>query len=576
MISNRRDFLKSTVVAGMGLGMGGVSPFALVRGLGAQSRELLPPGILPVVILRGSDYEMGYQYGQQAGGHIAANARASWASALQRFTHDGVRRALKANQQFIQRHTPENIEIMKGMAAGATGAGFPLAYEDALMMNTVLPNPETSHYPPGAEDSELPPRKSCSVCSAWGSATKDGRLIGMDTVDGGGDAFRAVIIVAFPDEGHDYMCGAVAGEIGEHFYMNNTGLFIGNSGGGASPRAIDSDYGLCWANALPHIVRFAADATEARDIMLSFPINFPENFHFVDQGGNAFVVEKTAAVQAVRSSGDFGEEDFLFSTNTYLHEDMAVTKFGPFVGEHGGYDPYSSPRNLFLWDVLHNYHGQVDEEFMKMVLRFPGDPPPYPPPGGWDAKICRPTNGWVSVLVPHAGDEGVANVCTGPAGRVIHSSMASSGAEMRTSYRVVEGTHTFYRLRLAADPKAVVDQAADDARNDIATAYAELMHLNFTDTGYEALEELYSEANAEYYQGSLAMDRALLGSGQEALKHFAAAATLYTRSQDHARQVYEALVPQPTSPTDLGLRPFGGAWASWETRVGQAPSGNGE
>lgn len=567
MKQTRRDFLKSTAIAGVGLGFGGLSPLALARSLAAQGPDALPPGILPVVMISGSDYEMGYQYGQQAGAHISLNARASWASALQRFSHDGVMSALKANQHFIQEYTPENIEIMKGMAAGATSAGFDLSYEDALMMNCVLPDPETAHDPTGAEEADLPPRKSCSVCSAWGSATKDGRLIGLDTVDGGGEAFRAVIIVAFPDEGHHYMCGAVAGEIGEHFYMNNTGLFIGNSGGGASPRAIDYDYGLCWANVLPHIVRFAGDAVEARDMMRSFPINFPENFHFVDQQANSFVVEKTAAIQAVRSSGDFGEQDFLYSTNTYLHEEMAVTKFGPFVKEHGGYDPYSSPRNMLFWDMLHNYHGQVDEEFMKMILRFPGDPPPYPPPGGWDAKICRPSNGWVSVVIPHDGDEGVANVCTGPAGRVIHSSMASNGEEMRTSYQYIEGTHTFYRLRLAANPKAVVDQAKDDARNDIASAYRELMHLNFTDTGYAGLDDLYSLANSEYYEGNLAFDRALLSDGHEALRELAEAATAYTRAQAHARQVFEALVPQPTSPTDLGLRPFGGDWATWETTV---------
>jgi hypothetical protein len=570
-MNSRRDFLKSTAITGLGVGFGGLSPLAMARSLAAQGNDVLPPGILPVVIISGSDYEMGFQYGQQAGAHIFFNARASWASALQRFTHDGVRNALKANQHFIQEYTPENIEIMKGMAAGATAAGFDLSYEDALMMNCVLPNPENSNYPAGAEASELPPerlpRKSCSVCSAWGSATKDGRLIGLDTVDGGGEAFRAVIIVAYPDEGHDYMCGAVAGEIGEHFYINNTGLFIGNSGGGASPRAEDSDYGLCWANVLPHIVRFADNAVEARDMMLGFPINFPENFHFVDQQGNAFVVEKTAAIQAVRSSGDFGEVDFLYSTNTYLHESMGVTKFGEFVKEHGGYDPYSSPRNMLFWDMLHNYHGQVDEEFMKMILRFPGNPPPYPPPGGWDAKICRPSNGWVSVVVPHNGDEGMANVCTGPAGRVIHSSMASSGEEMRTNYQYIEGTHTFYRLRLAADPKSVVDQAKDDARSDIATAFRELMQLNFTDTGYAALDDLYSQANAEYYQGNVDLDRALLASGNEALRLFAEAATAYTRSQAHARQVYEALAPQPTSPSDLGLRGFGGDWATWETTV---------
>lgn len=567
MTNSRRDFLKSTAVAGMGLSFGSLSPFAYVRRAATQERHMLPPDILPVVIVSGSDYEMGYQYGRQAAAHIYLNTRASWASALQRLSHDEVINGLKASQHYIERYTPENIEMMKGMAAGATASGFDLSYEDALMMNCVLPDPATANFPSGAENSELPPRKSCSVCSAWGSATKDGRLIGLDTVDGGGEAFRAVIIVAFPDHGHNYMCGAVAGEMGEHFYINNTGMFIGNSGGGSSPRSVDYDYGLCWANALPHIVRFADNAVEARDIMTSFPINFPENFHFVDQQHNAFVVEKTAAVQAVRSSGDFGERDFLFSTNTYLHKDMAVTKFGAFVKQHGGYDPYSSPRNMLFWDMLHNYHGEIDVEFMKMILRFPGNPPPYPPPQGWDAKICRPSNGWVSVSVPHNGDEGYANICTGPAGRVIHSSMASDGSEMRTNYQYIDGTHTFYRLRLAADPKAVVEQAREHAKADIAAAYTELMQLNYRDTGYAALQDLHSLANAEYYRGDIALDQAKLSSGNEALAAFAKAATQYTRSQAHAMQVHEALVPQPTSPTDLGLRPFGGDWADWETTV---------
>ncbi len=568
MTSSRRDFLRSVGVAGVaGAGLGDLHPYVRAALGEPQERHLLPPDILPVVFLSGSDYEMGYQYGQQAAAHIHLNIQGSWASALQRMSHDQAIAGLKGSQYYIERHTPEIIEMVKGMAAGVTAAGYETSYEDALMMNVVLPDPATSNMPNGAEQADLPPRKSCSVCSAWGSATKDGRLIGLDTVDGGGEAFRAVVIVAYPDNGHNYMCGAVAGEMGEHFYINNNGMFIGNSGGGASPREEDYDYGLCWANALPHIIRFANNAAEARDIMTGFPINFPENFHFVDQEHRSFVVEKTAAIQAVRSSGDFDERDFLFSTNTYLHEDMGVTKFGEFVKQHGGYDPYSSPRNMLFWDMLNNYHGEIDPEFMKMILRFPGNPPPLPPDGGWDAKICRPSNGWVSVSIPHRGDEGIANVCTGPAGRVIHSSMASSGGQLRSNYQYIDGTHTFYRLRLAADPKAVIDQAKEHAYVDLSTAYSELMQLNYRDTGFAALEELYSLANAEYYRANIAFDRALLSSGNEALKLFGKAATQYTRAQAHAMQVYEAMVPQPTSPSDLGLRLFGGDWATWETTV---------
>jgi hypothetical protein len=530
-----------------------------------QADDILPPGILPVIILSGSDYDMGYQYGQQAGHYIEINKTAAWASALQRFSRDDIIRALKANQHYIQKYTPENIEIMKGMADGASAAGFNVTYQDIILLNGTLPKPESSDYPKGAENDALPPGKGCSVCSAWGSTTKDGRLIGLDTLDGDGESRYGVIIVAFPLDGNHYICGADAGEIGDHFLMNNKGFFLGNSGGGGSPRDIDEDYGLCWSCSLPHIVRYANNAKEAKDMMLEWKINVPENFHFVDVYGNAFVVEKTAALQAVRQPGDFGERDFLYSTNNYLHKKMSITKKGDFVKQHGGYGTYAAPRNLIFWDLLNNYHGHVDVEFMKMILRFPGDPPPNPPEGGWDAKICRPTNCWVSVAMPHDGDEGVAYICTGPAGRVIHSSTASNGKPMRTNYQFIDGTHTFFQLRLTGSPKAVVEQAKKDAKNELAAAYSEFMHLIPKDQGYDQLQNMYSKANQEYYQGNLAMNRALLTQGNDALLYLAKAATRYTRCQAHAQEVYEALVPPPTSPSDLGLRAFGGAWADWET-----------
>ncbi|KPK74359.1 MAG: hypothetical protein AMJ79_14380 [Phycisphaerae bacterium SM23_30] len=538
-------------------------------GLGArvEEKEVLPPGILPVVILQGSDYQMGFQYGQQAGAYIEKNKEAAWAQALESFDRAEVIRTLKANQHYIYEYTPELIDQLRGMADGATAAGYEMSYTDVLLLNCTLPNPKTSTYPAGAEKDTLPIKK-CSVCSAWGSATRDGRLIGMDTLDSG-ESLYGVIIAAFPDKGNNYMCGAQAGEIGDHFLMNNKGFFLGNSGGGGSPRPEDNNYGICWSCSLPYIVRFADNAVQARDMIMQWQINVPENFHFVDVHGNAFVVEKTAAIQSMRKPGDFGEKDFLYSTNTYLNAVMKVTKEGGFVKQHGGFGAYASPRNMMLWDMLHNYHGHVDVEFMKMILRFPGDPPPYPPVSGWDAKICRPSNAWVSVLIPDNGDEGIANICTGPAGKVIHSSMASDGSTMRTNYPFIDGTHTFFKLKLAANPKAMAKAAKRQAKDDIATAYSALMHLNYDDAGYAALNDIYSQTNAEYYQGNSALNKAILAGGNEAIKYLAEAVTAFTCSQAHAMQVYEALNPPPTSPSDLGLKPFGGDWASWETNVGK-------
>jgi hypothetical protein len=558
------------------------------------ARDSLPPSILPIVILQGSDYEMGFQYGEQACAYLDRTREAKWASALQRFSREEVLRALKANQSFVVLYTPEWIDFMRGMADGATRSGFPMTYTDVMLMNCTLPDPKTSFYPEDADKDALPPKR-CSVASAWGSATADGRLIGIDTLDTS-DVAHAVLIVAYPDRGNAYMCGADAGEIGDHFLMNDKGFFLGNSGGGGSPRPEDDGYGIAWACSLPYLVRFCDGAFEARDLVMTWQINTPENFHFVDVRGNACVVEKTAAVQAVRKPGDFGEKDFMFSTNNYLSPEMKVTKEGEFVGAHGGFGAYAAPRNKMIWDLLHNYHGTIDLEFAKMVLRFPGAPPPWPPDGGWEAMFCRPTNLWTGIAMPDDGDKGEALICTGPVGRVLHGSMASDKSMMNPTYRYVSGTHTFYKLRLAKGPLELVKAAREAAEEEIANAYSKLMHLNYRDTGYGDLKELYGKAVAEMFEGRNAYNRAVLAEGDgamregggkearaggkkeartggnrnEALAHYARAASLYARAQTHAREVYEALVPAPTSPSDLGLRPFGGTWATWETKVGRA------
>lgn len=531
------------------------------------ARDTLPPSILPIVILQGSDYEMGSQYGAQAAAYIETTRVAKWASALQDFSRADVERALQANQHYIQKFTPEWIDFMRGMADGATAAGYPLTYQDVLLMNCTLPRPDTSLFPEGAERESLPPKR-CSVCSAWGSATRDGRLIGVDTLDSP-EMMTAVVIAAFPDRGNAYLCGADAGEIGDHFLMNNRGFFLGNSGGGGSPRDEDNDYGLCWSCSLPYLVRFSNTALEARDRIQKWHINIPENFHFVDVHGNAFVVEKTAALQCVRRPGDFQERDFLFSTNNYLCETMRVTKTGDFVGGHGGYGAYAAPRNKMIWDLLHNYHGLIDLNFAKMILRFPGEAPPFPPEGGWDAMFCRPSNLWTAVVQPQDGDEGIAHICTGPVGRVLHASLASDGTVMRPTYHYAEGTNTFYRLRLASDPDALSAASLSAAEEDIAAAYGKLMSLNFRDAGYTGLRALYGEAVRESQMARNRFNQARVAQGNQALALFARSVSLSTRAQAHALQVVEALMPPATSPSDLGLKPFGGDWATWETRVSQ-------
>ncbi len=88
----------------------------------------------------------------------------------------------------------------------------------------------------------------------------------------------------------------------------------------------------------------------------------------------------------------------------------------------------------------------------------------------------------------------------------------------------------------------------------LATAYHELEKLRHSENGFVALNEIYSQAVAEYYEGIANDNKCWVASGNEAPFYFAQAATAFARSQAHALQVYNALVPPAIKPTDLGLK----------------------
>ena len=71
--------------------------------------KVLPPSIIPVVILRGSDYEMGYQYGQQVGQYIEMKKGALWVSVFEMLSYAEALHELKAFQYYIKEYAPEQV-----------------------------------------------------------------------------------------------------------------------------------------------------------------------------------------------------------------------------------------------------------------------------------------------------------------------------------------------------------------------------------------------------------------------------------------------------------------------------------
>jgi hypothetical protein len=104
------------------------------------------------------------------------------------------------------------------------------------------------------------------------------------------------------------------------------------------------------------------------------------------------------------------------------------------------------------------------------------------------------------------------------------------------------------------------------AQHDLHYANQELRKLTYWDTPYASLDEIYNKAATEWFKGGYYQSLALKATGNEYIYNLSKATRAFTLCQAFARQVYNALVPPPTSPEDLGLRRWFGDWGEWATK----------
>jgi hypothetical protein len=89
----------------------------------------LVPNVRPVIVVSGTDFEMGYQHSQQLV-HIFGTYYLKGAAEVKRSPDELV--GLKQIDALVRKHTPELVEYIRGMAAGASAAGIPMTYEQML------------------------------------------------------------------------------------------------------------------------------------------------------------------------------------------------------------------------------------------------------------------------------------------------------------------------------------------------------------------------------------------------------------------------------------------------------------
>ncbi len=259
--------------------------------------EASPDPVRNVVILKGSWEDMGRQYAQQMPDVVKRCVSSGLSGLLSEHTYEEGLKALDEQLAYYEEHAPEVTELFRGLADGA-GIDFETVALGMASFNG-------SGF--------------CSTMAAWGKATEDGRLLmGANWDTESGDSYFLPAIMAYPDGGKAFI--ASCGFFG-NIVMNSDGVvFTGSSGQSANEE--DYGYGLPVISPMTFLAAKCETAEQAKDLYISdYAPGCGDNFHVADKNGS-YIVEHTAARDAVRQSGDFGEKDYTIATNDFMCEEM--------------------------------------------------------------------------------------------------------------------------------------------------------------------------------------------------------------------------------------------------------------
>lgn len=562
----------------------------------------------PVVILQGSDYDMGYQYAQQV-----VQIFGQWVfehKAGRTFTLDeaDVHRNYEAQ---MRRHTPELIDFIHGWADGATASGVAMSYDDVLDIWTGHSKP-TSFYHAKGDWNKAMDRVPilCSGMAAWGRATVDGKLVTGSSGDH--DATFMVTIVAFPQTGNAFIYSPfsvygdvpIVGNVGlmGHPGLNARGLAYVHHGG--VPKMIEDQaewgYGIRRGMSIFHVLRFANTAREALDMELSFPVgdvgldpaNTAGGFYADDEYG--YIAESRRNPVAIREAGLLGETDFLYANNSAAHPLAEQAGWmEPYRANwqwdpHGGWRPitYQPPslvalrmpsgsdlvnaiqslmyfnscgRNNYAFRALSRQVGMIDYAYMRQVYRRSGSLPP----GSFDeiAAGYKKNGEWGEVTTGHAGNaivammkpaDGLYAVCVGPAARGLtaHAPYPHAGP-------VYGETNAFWEIHLAGTPTGVMESAAQRAHDRLWEAEGHgRVHNGSKDGDWPPLAQgLLDRARVEYQRGLQLQAEAAALNGAAALYRLSSATRRFNHAQMLAGQAIQIVAPPARLPAELGVSP---------------------
>ena len=478
-------------------------------------------GVIPVIFVAGSNYDMGFQFGQQTADRVAHNVAVFKTALL--FVYKGEERLTKGSEicdYYIKKHVPGMADWLRGIADGCKAEGVDISYLDLVLMNSfdvfiwAYPGEE---YPDEA--------MQCTSYAATGSATTEGKPIIATTLMIGNVNIDKVILFAYPEDGNAFVATPGSGFVVHTSGMNIESLaWIVTALPQVEPiwalPAIGIGYQLC---------QYIDSPAEAEEWMAKVERGGSTgNFILGDRTGYVSVFESNSQHHAIRYPGDLGEKDFVINTNHFVIEEMK-----PYNFERYKNSPHSPYRYATAWQYFEKAaeKSEIDVEFFKEVTK---------------------TNDWYDPEKKewHYNDPSSPNVIGNdridstiifyPSQKTMYFSTGWPGGVGTPPF----STGEYAQLKLISTPQAVAGNAGNTAYSMFRAArhaYIEAKNAKATYLTYPVCESIEAKLDKAALEWELGHDRAgfagLEKDDKTRLRLLSDAATHYCNAQVYAQEV---------------------------------------
>lgn len=539
---SRRGFLvgSAALTATAFAALAGCSPSEQTAGGSEQAVNPVPEVMATdanpqVIVVSGSNDEMGYQYGIQAADLIFRNINLLKSKIVAQYGEELTKTDMQVWSYYADKHDPGLRGWLEGIQRGLKDSGYTVDYLDVLLVTVYSgemwcrppvdqPYPEETgiKLPETSAESARTDIHSCTAFAAEGASTPDGKPIVGVTKMITAEKVNSVVLVAFPSEGNAFVSNPMAGSVSENAGLNSAGfswVFTAQWG--------EPIWGVVNEVSFHNMVQNCNSPDEAVSFLESVPrAGVTGAFVLTSANGGITGYESLSNVSATRVPGDCGEGgEFIVQTNHLVNPDLQDYN-APASEEHSSQDRYAT-MEANLENAANN--GGITVEA---------------------AKAAFSSDDWLDSVT----GEWTYNDPGSPSVNDNTESMAQSvflPAEMKAYFEVGtpngvglpgNATGEYIELTLGEDPLSVsneADLASQGYYWDARNAFVKLQNADapeLTEDAEEAIRELLDVAATELEYG---MDRAGFAfqapsNGQDVIEEmqlWGAALTHFTKSQ---------------------------------------------